>query len=134
MTTYIEDDFRTWLASLAENFKAFYQHLAGNPGSEFAWFRRAGDDSAPSLDDSGEPDIIYWDVELYSSSLERQVTLCRALRAYRDHRGALGSGVVEDIQVTDQQDDYEPQASGNTLPPFMAAFRVITTGYEASDS
>ncbi len=130
-TTPIEANMRVWLMALVTPpIPAFYQHLQDDPPDTYAYFRRAGDDSLDTIDGSGEPDIIYWDVELYSQSVSDHVALCKAIRAFRDYRGALGDGYVEDIQVTDQQDDYEPSANADSLPPYLGAFRVITTGYE----
>ena len=129
----IEESMVAWLSTLTTPpIRAFYQHLGTAPPAEFVWCRRAGDEGLDTIDGSGEPDIIYWDVEVYASTLERQTELCRLLRAKRDYRGAFGTGFVDDVQVQDQQDDYEPQASGQTLPPWSAAFRLITTLYEES--
>lgn len=126
----IEKDMRLWLMTLETGLRAFYQHMDKAPGTKFVWFKRAGDDTLDTIDASGEPDIIYFDVEIYASELDDQVALNAALRAKRDHRGAFGEAWVEDVQVQDQQDDYEPQASGDSLPPFMASFRLTVTGYE----
>lgn len=110
--------------------RAFYQHLGDDPGAKFIWFRRNGDDRLDTIDGTGEPEIIYLDVEVYASTIAECQALITALRGLHDLRGAYGAGVVEDIQITDQQDDYQPQASGDSLPPFSAAFRMTVTLYE----
>jgi hypothetical protein len=110
--------------------RAFYQHLGTDPGAKFIWFRRNGDERLDTIDGDGAPDIIYLDVEVYASSIADHTALVQALRDQQDLRGAFGAGTVEDLQISDQQDDYEPQATGDTLPPFSAAFRVTVTLYE----
>ena len=117
-------------AMVSPPVRAFYQHIDTDPGAKFVWFRRNGDDRLDTIDGTGEPDIIYFDVELYASTIGDCHALVAALRELHDLRGAFGAGTVEDIQVTDQQDDYQPQATGDTLPSFSAAFRVTVTLYE----
>lgn len=128
----IEKDLRTWLATMQANLRVFYLHLDKQPPSKFVWFIRAGDDRVDELaaDSGAAPDIIYFDVEVWASSLDDLTALCAALRAKTDYRGAFGDGLVDDCQVIDQRDDYEPQASADTLPEFGSAFRLIVTGYE----
>lgn len=126
----IETDLRTWLQSLEAELQVFYLHLQAQPPTKFMWFIRAGDDRLDTIDASGEPDIIYFDVELWAASPAELTTLAAALRAQSDYRGDLGDGWVDDIQVLDQQDDYEPQATADTLPPYGTAFRLIVSGYE----
>ncbi len=118
------------LSNLVEGVPAYYQHLAGDPGRRFIWFIRNGDERLDTIDGTGEPDIIYCDVEVYASTIADCQQIIDALRTLQDHRGAFGAGTIEDISVTDQQDGYEPQASGDSLPPFSAAFRVQFTLYD----
>ena len=126
----IEKDLRTWLGSILSGLRVFYLHLDKQPPDAFAWFIRAGDDRLDTIDASGEPDIIYFDIELWTGSPAELTTLAAALRAQSDYRGVFGAGWVDDIQILDQQDDYEPQASADTLPPYGTAFRLIVSGYE----
>ena len=126
----IEEDLKTWLGTLQAGLRTFYQHLLSAPPRKFIWFRRAGDESLDTIDGTGEPDIIYFDVEVYAETLTDLTTLCAALRTRRDYRGVFGSARVEDVQIQDQQDDYEPKASADSLPEFMSSFRLIVTGYE----
>lgn len=110
--------------------RTFYQHLAADPGAQFIWFVRNGDEELGTIDGDGGPDIIYLDVECYASDLGALTTMVDALRAKHDHRGAYGTGTVEDVAVSDQQDSYVPQATGDTLPPYSTALRLRITLYE----
>jgi hypothetical protein len=117
-------------SGLEDGARAFYQHIDDDPGEKFYWFIRNGDERLDTLDGTGEPEIIYCDVELYTSTLDQLQDMINGLRDLQDWRGTFGTGTIEDIDITDQQDGYEPQAAGDTLPPFSAAFRVKFTLYE----
>ena len=125
----IETDLRTWLAALDNAPPVHFAHLEGNPGDRFAWFIRSGDESLDTIDGDGEPDIIYFDLELFDSNLETLVALAKALTARRDYRGVFGTGYVEDVAIEDHRDDYESQSSADTLPTYMKAFRLTISGY-----
>ncbi len=132
----IEEDFLKFL-SQKTNLPAFYQHLNSNPGDKFAWFIRNGDDELDTLDDEvgAEPDIVYFDVEVYASTAQEISNKAKLMRSGRGYRGNFNSGAyVDDVSITDQRDDYEPQASAETLPPFMAGFRVAVSGYQPSST
>ncbi len=126
----IETNFVAYLKTLQAGLRVFYLHLESKPPDKFIFFVRAGDERLDTIDDDGEPDIIYFDVEVWASTLDDLVTLDTLLRATSDYRGAFGTGRVEDIRVEDQRDDYEPLANADTLPEFSSAFRVTITGYE----
>lgn len=130
MTTTLERDLVAWLAEILPGTRVYYHHLEQQPPEQFVYFLRAGDERLDTIDASGEPDIIYFDVELWAGSPGDVATLAAALRGQNDYRGDLGDGWVDDIQILDQQDDYEPQATADTLPPFGTAFRLIVSGYE----
>lgn len=125
----LEQDLVAWFS---ENLSVpvHYQHLDRNPSSKFAWLVRSGDDNADSLDDSGEPDIVFFDLEIYASSLTDFQDLAILVRALRDYRGTLGESYVDDIAITDQIDDYEYRANADSLPEYRAAFRITVSGYQ----
>ena len=120
----------TVLAGLEPGARAFYQHLDDDPGPKFYWFVRNGDERLDTIDGTGEPEIIYCDVEAYASTIDDCQSMIEALRALHDLRGAFGAGTVEDVAISDQQDTYQPQASGDSLPPYSAALRVQVTLYD----
>lgn len=120
----------TVLAGLSPGVRAFYQHLDADPGAKFYWFVRNGDERLDTIDGTGEPEIIYCDVEAYASTIDDCQAMITALRGLQDFRGPFGDGTVEDVSITDQQDTYQPQASGDSLPPYSAALRVQVTLYE----
>jgi hypothetical protein len=125
----IEKDLREWLGQIATGMRVHYAHLQEHPGDRFAWFVRAGDEYLDIIDDSSEPDIIYFDLELHDHDLGRLVETAKALTALRDHRGAFGDGYVDDVAIDDHRDDYESQSNLDTLPGYLKAFRVIVSGY-----
>jgi len=126
----LEVDLVSWLDSTL-GCEVFYQHLHRQPVSPFVWFTRSGDSSADALDDSGDPDVVFCDLEIYSDDLAELQTICAALRAERDYRGDLGNGYVDDIAIVDQVDDYQLRASAESLPQFSTSFRLTITGYES---
>jgi hypothetical protein len=126
----LEQDLVTWLSEITA-LPAHYQHLDSKPARAFVWFIRNGDDDLDTLDGSGEPDVVYFDLEIYDQTPVSVQSLAQVIRSYRDYRGELGDGAVDDIAFEDQRDDYESQASADTLPPYTAAFRLIVSGYEA---
>jgi hypothetical protein len=127
----LENDLVTWISSVLTDCEVFYQHLNRNPGSPFAWFIRSGDSTADSLNDDGEPDQVFFDLEIYSNDLTELQTLAATIRDQRDYRGDIGNGYVDDVSIADQVDGYELQASAESLPEYSTAFRVIVTGYES---
>jgi len=126
----IETDIITWAKTLKTGLRAYYMHLVGIPPAEFIFLQRSGEDRLDCLDEDGEPDIVYFDCEIWSQTPTALTDLTRSLRATHGHRGTFGAAYVEDIAVLDQRDDYEPQATGETLPPFASSFRLIITGYQ----
>ena len=124
----LENDLVAWLNSVL-GCDVHYQHLDRKPATTFAWFIRSGDDSADSLDDDGEPDQVFFDLELYSSSLTGLQSLSSLMRSQRDYRGDIGTGYVDDIAITDQVDDYQLRANADTLPEYSTSFRLTVTGY-----
>ncbi len=133
MSSDVEKNVVIWLQTVQAELRVFYHHLADNPPDKFIWFLRAGDERLDTLtiDGTEEPDIIYFDVECWADTLADLTTLCAALRATNDFRGAFGTATIQDAQIQDQRDDYEPQATAETLPAFCSAFRLVITGYEA---
>lgn len=130
----LEQDLVKWLAELTA-LPVYYQHIDQQPAEKFVWFTRNGDDSTDCLDELGEePDIVYFDVELYASSAIELQEKTKLLRSGRDYRGDLDTGWVDDIAIADQRDDYQPQANAESLPPFMSAYRFTVTGYIPAES
>lgn len=129
----LEQDLRTFLKSKLSfnDNQVFYQHLDRKPTSPFIWFIRNGDDSADSLDDldGDEPFTVYFDVELYGDSATALQSLATTVRRQSNYTGSMGSGYVQDIEVSDQKDDYELQAQAETLPEYSASFRIAISGY-----
>ena len=127
----IENDLRTWLSELL-GVHIHYQHLDRRPGNEFCWFIRSGDQILDTMDETGDADVVFFDVEIYAVTATRVQTLAQLLRSSSGFRGQLASGAgrVEDIAVEDQQDDYTPQASADSLPDYAAQFRLQVSIYE----
>lgn len=126
----MEEHLITWLNSIL-GLEIYYQHTEDPTESEFVWVTRSGDEELDTLDQSGEPDIVYFDLELYcetTTSLQAKTAL---LRAQRDFRGQLDTNqFVDDIQIQDQRDDYEPDCYAENLPVYLAAFQLVVSGYE----
>lgn len=125
----IEADLRSWLGSLNDAAPVHFAHAKEAPGERFAWFVRSGDESLDTIDGEGEPDIIYFDLELFDEDLARLVALAKDLSVRRDYRGEFGDGYVEDVAIEDHRDDYESQTNLDTLPTYMKAFRLTISGY-----
>lgn len=126
----LEENLVTWLNSVT-GLPVHYQHIDRQPAGAFCWFIRNGDEDLDTLDGSGEPDVVYFDLEVYAQTAAAIQSQSKILRAQRDYGGALGDGTVDDISIDDQRDDYEPQAAAESLPPYAAAFRLTISGYAA---
>lgn len=124
----LEQDLLSWLGATT-SLPTFYQHIDTKPPAAFIWVQRNGDNSLDCLDETGEPDEVFFDIEIYCQTSIDLQTKNRLLRLQRDYRGAIGTGWVDDIAIDDQRDDYEPQASADTLPPLLSAFRLTVSGY-----
>lgn len=118
--------------SFGEN-QVFYQHLERRPQSPFAWLVRNGDEFADAMDDDDgdEPFVVYFDLEIYSSFANEIQQKSGLARRIRNYGGAMGQGTVQDLEISDQRDDYETQATAETLPAYGAYFRVAVRGYQA---
>lgn len=128
----LEDDLKQWIAETTGK-ACYYQHANSPEESEYVWFIRAGDDSEDELDATPgeEPDRVFFDVEIYAATSAACSAIAKTLRAKRDYRGLLepSDGYADDIGIEDTQDDYEPQAEAQDLPPFMSALRLTLSGY-----
>lgn len=127
----LEQDLVDWLSETT-GVAAHYQHLDSKPPQQFVWFIRNGDGDLETLDGTGEPDIVYFDLEIYAETPAAVQAIALLIRAKRDYRGDIGDGRVEDIAFEDQRDDYESQASAETLPAYAASFQLVVSGYEAA--
>lgn len=125
----LEQDLIAWLAA-ATGVPVHFQHLDRKPADVFVWFIRNGDESADTIDQTGDPDVVYFDLEAYASSLTEAGRIADVIRGLRDYRGAVGTGWVDDVDFQDQRDDYEPQANAESLPDYAVSFRMVVTGYE----
>ena len=129
----LENDLIEWLTDTL-GIAAHYQHLDRKPAAEFAWLIRNGDERLDCLDDGPqEPEIVYFDLEIYAQTPARIQQLAQAMREQNDYGGPIGSGggTVADIEIADQRDDYTPQAAAETLPPFAVAYRMTASNYAA---
>jgi hypothetical protein len=124
----LEADLVAWLSDNLEA-EVFYQHINHQPTSPFVWFSRSGDETFDTLDGDGEPDVVYFNLEIYSDDLGELQSLSSELRSHRDYRGSIGTGYVDDIGISDQIDDYQFKATADSLPEFSTSFRLIVTGY-----
>lgn len=127
----LEQDILRWIEQKT-GLSTHYQHLLKHPGLRFAWFIRNGEDDFECMDDDegAEPDVVYFDLEIYDQSPTALQDVVTLLRSGRGFRGWLDSGAtVEDISISDQRDDYEPQAKADSLPTYSAEFRLAVTGY-----
>lgn len=125
----LEADLVQWLGSVLPGTDVFYQHIDRKTPDEFAWVIRSGDDSEDELDGGGEPDRVFFDLEIYARDLTTMQALSQAIRDERDYRGTFGDGYVDDVEITDQIDDYQTRANADSLPEFSTTFRMVVTGY-----
>ncbi|HBE69449.1 MAG TPA: hypothetical protein DDW52_14995 [Planctomycetaceae bacterium] len=110
-----------------------YQHVDGPASDEFAWCVISGEDFDDDLDDD-EPFAarLFFDVEIYAQSAARSRELAKKLKVGRDYRGLIAEGAafVDDVAIENQRDGYQPQAAGDSIPPFEVPFLLTVTGYE----
>jgi hypothetical protein len=127
----MDEHLVTWLADIL-GLPVYYQHVDEPDDLAFAWVTRSGDDELDCLDEvGGEPDIVFFDLELYVQSTADLRTKTKLLKAQRDFRGDLAEGhFVDDVRIEDQRDDYEPDCVSENLPPYLAAFQITVSGYE----
>jgi len=127
----MQSHLTTWLTEVL-SAPAYYQHVDEPPTEdEFVWLTRSGDEELDCLDETGEPDIVYFDLEIYAQTRSDLEDKSLLLRAKRDFRGFIQTDIfVDDLEISDQRDDYEPQCIGENLPPFLAVFQLKVSGYE----
>ncbi len=128
----LEDDLKQWIAGVTA-VPCYYLHENSPVGASYVWFIRAGDESEDELDavEGEEPDRVFFDVEIYAPTSSACSAIARLLRSKRDYRGQLSpaAGHVDDVGIEDTQDDYEPQAEAEDLPPFMSALGLTVSGF-----
>lgn len=132
MPEELEEHVRSFLIDKL-GISVFYQHLNRKQDNEFAWFLRNGDETEDTLDGDGSPDTVYFDLEVYTDDVDTLPTLCGKLRGLSDYRGLLRvdspESYVDDLEIRDQSDDYEPRANADSLPAYSASFRMMATGF-----
>lgn len=127
----IAEDLVAFLSDVEGLAPVHYQHAKQSTEKRFIWFLVAGSDLQGGTLDRGEPpDTIYFDLEIYASDLDDYAAQIEALSSLQDYEGDFGSGSIQDLRIEDQRDDYEPLASGESVPPFNANFRLTIIGYD----
>lgn len=97
----------------------------------YLWFGRAGTQPEDAHDDAvGErPFRELFDLEAISEDLDEAEALADLLRGKDKYRGALGSGTVQALRITDQDDDYLPRGDDSDEGRHVAALELQVIGY-----
>lgn len=109
-----------------------YQHLPTQTPTRFAWFM-ISDSSVSGESLGGEPpDTFSIDLEVYTETTIDLENIANALRELNDYDGDFGSGTVQNVEISNQSDDYVPLVDRDDLPAYFSTYRLTLTGYEES--
>lgn len=134
MIQFAAADFCEFIRAIDGFCQTFHSHIEEADlviGEPLAVVYLSGVENGETLADD-EPDAIFLDLELYAATPEELETLQTLLYSVSGYNGVLANARgVQDVEFTDQRDDYTPQANGESLPRLFVSMQVELRGYYA---